>query len=427
MCLLYMISLKEDHELIDSTKLQGFVTPRYDGHCISNIPDTIFKMLGLKSNNPLRMEEIYDIGDGVENVIFLLLDGAGFRLLEQAESRLMLPSLGNLFGRSFSGAITSVFPSTTATALTSINTGLTPQEHGVLGYTSYFRDFGSVINMLKFAPISNEDVSLFDGGMEPWMIISGTTIHERLHKEGIGSFMYVGNPIRNNGLSNIVNRGAEVMPYFTPTDMFVRLRKNLEKNGSGTFHFAYISTPDKIAHMRGPFTDEFAGEVNTILYSLKSELIEKLESGVGKKTAIVISADHGHAQINREHVFDLAKSRELSNLLARPPTGDSRAFFMSTRSGCTDAVIDYFEKYLKNMFSIFRSKDLLDAGVLGSGSPSSETEDRIGDLIAVARNDASFENSNLSVIQKSNGVWLEGRHGGLSENEMLVPLIASRL
>ncbi len=422
-----MISLKDDRDLIDSSRLKGFVTPRYDGHCISNIPDTIFKLLHLKSHNPLRMEPVYDIGDGAENVILLLLDGVGFRMLEHAESELMVPALGNVFRQSFNGAITSIFPSTTATAITTLNTGLTPQEHGILGYTSYFRDFGSIVNMLKFAPISNEDMSLFDCGIEPWMILPGTTIHEKLHNEGISSFMYVGNAIRNNGLSNIVNRGAEVMPYFTSSDMFVRLRKNLEKGASSTFHFAYLSSPDRIAHMRGPFTEEFSSEVNAILYSLKTDLIEKLDSGVGKKTTIIVSADHGHAQISRENVFDLAKSRELSNMLARPPTGDSRAFFMSTRAGCTDAVIDYFEKYLKNMFSIFRSRELLDIGVLGSGTPSSETMDRIGDLIAVARNDAAFENSNLSVIQKSNGVWLEGRHGGLSENEMIVPVIASRL
>ncbi len=422
-----MISLKDDRDLIDNSGLQGFVTPRYEGHCIYNIPDTIFKLLHLKSHNPLRMEPVYDIGDGAENVIFLLLDGAGFRLLEHAESELMLPALGNVFGRSFNGAITSVFPSTTATALTTLSTGLTPQEHGVLGYTSYFRDFGSIVNMLKFAPISNEDVSLFDGGMEPWMIVPGTTIYERLRKEGITPFMYTGNSIKDNGLSNIVNRGAEVMPHFSASDMFVRLRKNLEKNASGTFHFAYLSSPDKIAHMRGPFTEEFAGEVNAILYALKTELIEKLDGSVGKKTAIIVSADHGHAQINRENIFDLAKNRELSNMLARPPTGDSRAFFMSARAGCADAVVEYFETHLKNMFSVFRSRDLLDAGVLGTGSPSVETVDRIGDLVAIARTDAAFENSNLSIIQKSNGAWLEGRHGGLSENEMLVPLIASRL
>ena len=422
-----MISLKENSDLVDSSKLQGFVTPRYDGNCISNIPDTIFKLLHLRYHNPLRMDPIYDVGDDTENVILLLLDGVGFKLLEYAESKFRVPSLDSTFGRSFNGSITSVFPSTTATALTTLNTGLTPQEHGILGYTSYFRNFGSIVNMLKFAPISNEDVSLFDGGMEPWMIVPGITIHEKLRKEGIDPYMYVSNSIRDNGLSNVVNRGAEVVPHFSAADMFVQLRKNLIKKRTGTFHFAYLSTPDRIAHMRGPFTEEFGGEVNSIFHSLKNELFDKLDSEIGKKTTIIVSADHGHAQISRENVFDLAKNRELSDMLARPPTGDSRAFFMSAKTGCSDAIIDYFGRYLENSFSVFRSKDFLDMGILGDGTPSAETVDRIGDIVAVARNNAAFENSFLSTIQKSNGTWLEGRHGGLSENEMLVPIIASRL
>ena len=422
-----MMSLKEDSDLVSGSKMQGFVTPRYDGHCISNIPDTILKLFHIRSHNPLGMPPVYDIGENSENIIFLLMDGMGFKMLEHAESRFMVPSLDGAFRDSFNGAITSVFPSTTATALTTLNTGLTPQEHGILGYTSYFRNFGSIVNMLRFAPISNEEVSLFDGGMEPWMIVPGTTIHERLRKEGISPFMYVSNSIRDNGLSSVVNRGADVVPHFSASDMFVQLRMNLERKRTGTFHFAYISTPDRIAHMRGPFTEEFAGEVNSILYSLKTELIEKLDSEVGRKTTIIVSADHGHAQVSRANVVDLAKNKELSDMLARPPTGDSRAFFMSAREGCTDAIADYFEKYLGNLFSVYRSRDLLHNGILGNGTPSAETVDRIGDLVAVAKDDAAFENSFLSAIQKSNGAWLEGRHGGLSENEMIVPLIALRL
>ena len=47
------------------------------------------------------------------------------------------------------GAITTVAPSTTATALSSITTGLTPGEHGLIGYRIVLG--GEVVNVLQWA------------------------------------------------------------------------------------------------------------------------------------------------------------------------------------------------------------------------------------------------------------------------------------
>src|SRR4029079_13336478 len=63
-----------------------------------------------------------------EQVVLLLLDGLGWSAVE--EHREIMPTLAGMEG----GPITSVVPSTTAAALTSVATGLAPAQHGIVGY-----------------------------------------------------------------------------------------------------------------------------------------------------------------------------------------------------------------------------------------------------------------------------------------------------
>src|SRR3546814_15775992 len=64
------------------------------------------------------------------------------------------------------GPITTVAPSTTATALTSITTGLPPGEHGVVGYRMAFQ--GDVLNVLRWStPPGDARRTLPPGKIQP--------------------------------------------------------------------------------------------------------------------------------------------------------------------------------------------------------------------------------------------------------------------
>ena len=110
--------------------------PDYNG---ANVSGLIPALLG-GSTLPNWMPSL--VSDA-SSVVLVVLDGLGWNQLE--ERREIVPNLASLAG----GPITTVAPSTTATALTSIATGLTPAEHGVLGYRMLMR--GAVTNMLRWA------------------------------------------------------------------------------------------------------------------------------------------------------------------------------------------------------------------------------------------------------------------------------------
>ena len=411
-------------DVLADSKIKGLVTPLYDGQCISNLPDTFAKLLESNSKRPLTCEKFFEFTSEkhIENVVFVLLDGFGYRLIENSRQKSMFPSFDRVMQGGFSTAITSVFPSTTSTATTTLHTGLTPQEHGVIGYTMYMREIGTIVEMLSFEPVFGRR-NLFELGLDPGKFIGSKTLHEKFANEGIGSTLYINKYILGSGLSQITNKGAELVPTLTAPDMLANLRKNLQA-GSSRFHFCYHASPDTIAHARGPFSEEYSAEIESVFSSIKTELFEKLDRTIAKKTLLVVSSDHGLAHIDSSGIIDISKHSALLDMLKVPPTGDSRCLIMHAKSeDYIDRISSYFEQNFPGSFLVLESGAALKEGLFGIGEIRQEMKDRIGDLIVVPRGLRAIDNSILQPRKDH----VPGRHGGLSENEMLVPLLANYL
>ncbi len=96
--------------------------PDYGGACIASLVPALLEP------GPQVPAWLPAAAVEADQVVLLVLDGLGWDQLQ--ERRHLAPTLSAMAG----GPITSVTPTTTATALTSIATGLTPGEHGVVGY-----------------------------------------------------------------------------------------------------------------------------------------------------------------------------------------------------------------------------------------------------------------------------------------------------
>ena len=107
----------------------GSLKPDYRGYCLSNVSSTVLSLLGVNPNRTtLPKDALGGTESEIENVVLMLFDGLGYReLLRQTERGFF----GSLAKEGSVRPITTVFPSTTAAALTSVSTGLTPQEHGL--------------------------------------------------------------------------------------------------------------------------------------------------------------------------------------------------------------------------------------------------------------------------------------------------------
>jgi len=134
-----------------------------------------------------------------------------------------------------------------------------------------------------------------------------------------------------------------------------------------------------------------------------------------------LTADHGQITTPSRSAVLLQNHPQLRDALFMPPLGESRVPFFYVRSGQYARVWNYLHERLGKHFIFFSRQALIESGLLGTGTPHSELEYRLGDIIGIARHDAYLVRDSASISK------MRGRHGGLDAAEMLVPLLAARL
>lgn len=410
--------------ILKKSWLKGFVTPDYDEYCITNIPATIYKTFGIGhgSGSPLVDSELKSALEGARKIVLLLVDSLGYSQLLNvlSGSRSMLHRFTD---RSVFLPLTSTFASTTPTAQTSLNTGLTPQQHAVTGYSIYLKQFGLVANMVNFTPSVEfrRDV-LIEAGLDPSDFLGAKTVYEVLGEEGYPSHVVTRWFFRNSALTRMLHKGAKIEPYVDTPDLFITLRRLIESRSTEeSYIFAYWDTLDTASHVYGPASEEAEAEIRSMIYSLKTELLDRVDKGAAKNTLLLVTSDHGHHTLVENKTVKVPDHPRLFGDLQIPPTGSSRAPYLYPKPGRLESVKEYFAKNFEDGFLLIESEEALKRGLFGRGEVAEATSDRIGDLIALPR-----EGYSLFYPYKPHReeFVLKGGHGGLSENEMLVPLWA---
>src|SRR4030065_641121 len=151
-----------------------FVLPDYDTLNVKNVSSIIGSIYGVNSLARAKFLDGYlDDAGGVENVFFVVMDGLGLkRFLAHVNSHDGV--LADLAQKGVLKPLTSTFPATTSTALTSIFTGLAPSEHNVIGYQMFSKEYGCVFSTLDMKPVFgySSHVELardFSRRIRPWL------------------------------------------------------------------------------------------------------------------------------------------------------------------------------------------------------------------------------------------------------------------
>ena len=149
---------------------EGNLAPAYDGLSILNLPASLCDWLGAPPmpHPKIDLAPLEALAEGVEQVVVALIDAVALHRFQRwfASS----PMEAELNARpSLLAGLTSVVPSTTSAALSSLWTGRSPAEHGVLGYEIFLREFGMVANMITHAPAAfNGNAGLlYEAGFDP--------------------------------------------------------------------------------------------------------------------------------------------------------------------------------------------------------------------------------------------------------------------
>jgi len=405
---------------------ENWVMPHYDGLSIANIPATVAALFGsdLPGALPALPHELWaHWAPGLRRIVLVILDALGLRMLQQMWAAGEGKSLLDLAGAGRLIPLTSVFPSTTDAALVSISTGYAPATHGWLAYTMYLRELGLAANAILLSPVwSRKTDELLNWGLDPSTLLTVPSLAERLTCDGIhtSALFYTG--FHGTGFSAMLYRGfVERRRHILASDLWVHLRHLLaETRGRRALITAYWSGLDTIAHAFGPDTDFLKAEFDAVSHLLSRQLLDLLSSQDREGTLLLVTADHGQIRIPREQVLTADRDAELSQHLMVPVTGEPRAAFIHPRPGRADAIRDYLTTSFPGWFVVRESAEILELGLMGK-PVADETYPRAGELLVLPRGARALQ-ARLPAMPTS-----LGRHGGLSQEEMLVPLIGARM
>jgi len=403
--------------------LDGDLTlPFYDGLSLANLPGTVTQLLGAPAfgRPPLDRSLLESLGGPYKKVVFLLVDALGYNLLTDLMEKVPGLVWNELKEKGVFAPITSVCPSTTASALTTLWTGAAPACHGIIGYEMWAKEFGVIMNNILHSPaMARGDVGgLVRMGFNPHEFLNRPLLGTHLLENGIQPTAFIHYSIAHSGLSVMQMENVDLKPYVDEADLSISLADFLNgRAGERDYTYVYYSDVDTLMH-RFSAGDERVGLQFTAFSDLfRRGFLDRLSPEVAQETILILAADHGSKLTMIDPHYDLANYPELKSYLVMSPTCEHRLTFFYTKPGKAEELRDYIERTWPGEFLLMDSQAALQAGLFGNGTIKEQAPDRVGDLIAVARGGAYF--------------WwaptinhMLGRHGGLSREEMLVPFLA---
>lgn len=400
-----------------------FLPPDYDGGSIANVPATVAALLEVPFAGlpPLRTE-LWQSLAGVKRVVLLLVDAWGWNLLEQERENLA----GLLGETAVSASITSIFPSTTVAALSSVWTGAAPAQHGLVGLRLFMPDYAVITQMLHFTPTFGKyPDALIEAGLDPETFLAVPGFAEQLAAAGVDSYAFKGRDIVNSALSQMHDRGVTAdFGVSSLADLFVQMRQLLEaKAGEKLFINAYWPVVDTLSHIYGWDKEPVAAELRAVLLLLQKELLDKLSPAARRNTAVFIMADHGQVVTPKAQRIHLEEHPQLQEMLLMRPAGEPRTAYLYAKHGRQADILQYIREELSHAMVAFPAQEALESGLLGPPPYAPRTLERIGDVIVTMRQGYVL----LTPPERKKADRMHGRHGGMTEAEMRVPWLGFRL
>ncbi len=396
--------------------------PQYQGYSLSNIPSTVCHLLNVPGmGEPALCGEYLDkFTESFDKVVLVVVDALGYDLLNRFMDSGKADALKQRLGESVYAPMTSICPSTTCSALTTLWTGVSPVTHGVIGYEMWSKEYGMVINNILHSAMSfaGDTGGLRRAGFDPDQFLDQPTLGTHLSNLGVETDAFMHYSIGGSGLSTMHMKNVDVHGFISESDLWVSLRNKMNNNpGRKAYYYVYWSPIDTLTHRFGADDERLAHEFAGFIDLMRSVFMDELSDNAKRKSIMIITADHGSVVTPRYEEFSLKNHPIFNSLLRIQPTCENRLAFLYIKPGAEDAIRQYFDATWPGKFSIISSKQAFNAGLFGPGPNKSAVDDRVGDLVAIAHGDSYLwrgEKPNLML----------GRHGGLHPDEMLIPFLA---
>ena len=378
-------------------------------HLVPNVVDLARALASLAgapdvtpSHNSDEMERLIGPAD---HLVFVLADGMG---IEQVEA---LPE--NAFLRVHLRAeLQTVFPSSTAPAVTSFATGEWPARHGVTGWWTHIPQIGAAAAVLPFVARSDAR-PLASLGVSPDDVYLLPSLLRGVQRDTLSMFP---RQISNSVYSVFLSGGRPRQGYSSLSEAVGLVTSRVTGAAAPTYTFVYTPLIDAAAHRFGalhPRTLETVTRVNAE--------VERLADGLRGTGKMVVSADHGLLDAPPGARWRLVPSHQVTGALRFAPSGDARVLYLHVGAGSGTADLDALKRRLGSRFMLISVQEAEDLELFGPGLISPAVRERMGDVIAISGG------RDVVAYDPDVRMWPimdeKSQHSGLSQSEMRVPLV----
>jgi predicted AlkP superfamily pyrophosphatase or phosphodiesterase len=409
----------------------NFVKPQYDMGGFATLPQTVKHLLTAAKAPSLSSSAFDGFWRSYDTLVFFLIDSFGWRFLERYQD---FPFLRQIAAEGSITPLTAQFPSTTAAHVTCIHTGLPVGQSGVYEWQYYEPQLDALIAPLlfSFAGTKNQG-TLKTTKIDPQKLYPTQTIYQELQPLGITSFIFQHESITTYSIySNILLNGATVIPYKTLSEALVNLQNLLVQQKSKSYFFLYFGTIDSICHDYGPNSPQLEAEIDTLLTMLDRLFLQKLKGQLAN-TLFIMTADHGQIEVDPHTTIYLNLDPQFSgfhkylkhNQKGRPlvPGGSARDMFLYIKDEMLDDAQEFLAKRLTGKAEVHKVQTLIEQEFFGPLPVSAMFLSRVGNLVILPH-------PNETVWWYERGKFEQkfyGHHGGLTHQEMDIPLILYNL
>ncbi len=373
--------------------------PAYGRAALSDLLPSVLASLGVA-----REPATLDLAS-TSRCVVLLVDGLGLELLQRHGDA--APFLTSLTAT----ALTAGFPSTTATSIASLGTGLPPGEHGLTGYTSWLEELEETVAWLTWTAVAG-GADLRDRFV-PEQVQPRPTAFERAERDGIAVTVAAPAVFKGSGLTRAVLRGGRYRGSVTPGDAVAHA---VAGSSIGARSLVYCYTPDLdyTGHARGVASDAWLSQLRLV-----DGFAEELAARLPRGTTLHVTADHGMVDVADRARVDFDESPILQAGV-RALAGEPRARNVHCVQGAADDVLAAWRAELGDRMWVGRGGDAVAAGLLGP-RVTDAARSRLGEVVAVATAEIAVVQSRAEPLLAR----LVGHHGALTDDERLVPLLST--
>ncbi len=372
-------------------KPEEICMPNYD-ESILNIPNSILKHYGISIYHKSlpKLDKILE--KDYKNIVFIIFDGMGSFIIDHH-----LPE-DSIIRKNKLMDLTSVYPCTTATAITSMGSALAPVEHGWLAWQCYFKEYNKFIELFKNKDYYTKEIVSEENVAET--MLGYENVLETITRETAGAI-----------------KTQTIYPAFKPDgvdtteEMFARMVE-MCKTPEKKFISIYWDQPDSMMHDHGCFNDKVNEFINTVNKQLEDSVKDL------KDTLILITADHGLLDIE-EYIY-LNEVPEIDECLVMPTSMEGRVTSFVVKAEKREQFKEAFNRLYGENFKLFEKEEYI-TKLLGEGKRQYKVDDFVGDFVSVAISRKSFKYKIKNMKEPEPD---KAQHAGLTAQEMLVSLIA---